>query len=94
MDLLKKQFLKKKNLTKFAFLHLQYHGIMQLQVEDDTSPSRKGRKANIHVVGRGVEQRAPAPKTREKMLKPEGRGGPKVTFCSSLCAEAVFMAEL
>ncbi|TWW63720.1 FRAS1-related extracellular matrix protein 1 [Takifugu flavidus] len=56
-----------------------YHGIMQLQVEDDTSPSRKGRKANIHVVSRGVEQRAPAPKSknREKTLKPEGRGSTK-----------------
>lgn len=69
---------------------------MQLQVEDDTSPSRKGRKANIHVVGRGVEQRAPAPKSkdREKTSKPEGRGSTKVTFCSSLCAEWVFMEEL
>lgn len=69
---------------------------MQLQVEDDTSPSRKGRKANIHVVSRGVEQRAPAPtsKNREKMLKPGGRGGTKVTLCSSLCTESVFMVEL
>ncbi|XP_070711353.1 FRAS1-related extracellular matrix protein 1a [Pempheris klunzingeri] len=31
-----------------------YHGIMQMQVEDD-SPSRKGRKANIRVVSRGSQ---------------------------------------
>lgn len=69
---------------------------MQLQVEDDTSPSRKGRKANIHVVGRGAEQRAPAPKSKngEKTVKPEGRGSTKVTLCSSLCAEWAFMVEL
>ncbi|XP_030579126.1 FRAS1-related extracellular matrix protein 1a isoform X2 [Archocentrus centrarchus] len=34
-----------------------YHGIMQMQVEDDTSPSRMGRKANIRVVSRGAQQR-------------------------------------
>ncbi|CAI5682307.1 unnamed protein product [Oreochromis niloticus] len=34
-----------------------YHGIIQMQVEDDTSPSRKGRKANIQVVSRGAHQR-------------------------------------
>lgn len=63
---------------------------MQLQVEDDTSPSRKGRKANIHVVSRGVEQRAPRSKNREK--KPGGRGGTKVTLCSCLCTAS--MVEL
>ncbi|XP_030018419.1 FRAS1-related extracellular matrix protein 1a isoform X2 [Sphaeramia orbicularis] len=32
-----------------------YHGIMQMQVEDDTSPTRKGRKANVRVVSRGAQ---------------------------------------
>lgn len=94
VDLLKKLLFLNKNLTKFAFLHLQYHGIMQLQVEDDTSPSRKGRKANIHVVSRGVEQRAPRSKNREKTLKPGGRGGTKVTLCSCLCTDSASMVTV
>ncbi|XP_075999811.1 FRAS1-related extracellular matrix protein 1a isoform X1 [Genypterus blacodes] len=36
-----------------------YHGIMQMQVEDDTSTSRQGRKANVHVVSRGAQQKTP-----------------------------------
>uniref|UniRef100_A0A667YH99 FRAS1-related extracellular matrix protein 1 n=1 Tax=Myripristis murdjan TaxID=586833 RepID=A0A667YH99_9TELE len=32
-----------------------YHGIMHMQVEDDTSPSRKGRKANVRVLSRGAQ---------------------------------------
>ncbi|XP_034470970.1 FRAS1-related extracellular matrix protein 1a isoform X2 [Hippoglossus hippoglossus] len=43
-----------------------YHGIMQVQVEDDTSPSRKGRKANIRVVSRGAQQHASAALTESK----------------------------
>ncbi|XP_054457205.1 FRAS1-related extracellular matrix protein 1a isoform X2 [Anoplopoma fimbria] len=43
-----------------------YHGIMQMQVDDDTSPSRKGRKANIHVVSRGAQQQVPAVLTESK----------------------------
>lgn len=39
-----------------SLVSFQYHGIMQMQVEDDTSPSRKGRKANIRVVNRGAQQ--------------------------------------
>lgn len=35
-----------------------YHGIMQMQVEDDSAPSRKGRKASIQVVSRGAQQQA------------------------------------
>ncbi|XP_041842591.1 FRAS1-related extracellular matrix protein 1a [Melanotaenia boesemani] len=31
-----------------------YHGIMQMKVEDETLPSRRGRKANIKVVNRGA----------------------------------------
>ncbi|XP_060887337.1 FRAS1-related extracellular matrix protein 1a [Labrus mixtus] len=37
-----------------------YHGIMQMQVEDDASASRKGRKANIRVVSRGAKQKTAA----------------------------------
>ncbi|XP_019955749.2 FRAS1-related extracellular matrix protein 1a isoform X1 [Paralichthys olivaceus] len=43
-----------------------YHGIMQVQVEDDTSPSRKGRKANIRVVSRGAQQHTSAVITESK----------------------------
>ncbi|XP_041821251.1 FRAS1-related extracellular matrix protein 1a [Chelmon rostratus] len=43
-----------------------YHGIMQMRVEDDTSPSRKGRKANIRVVSRGAQQQASAVNTKSK----------------------------
>ncbi|XP_035004073.2 FRAS1-related extracellular matrix protein 1a [Hippoglossus stenolepis] len=43
-----------------------YHGIMQVQVEDDTSPSRKGRKANIRVVSRGAQQHVSAALTESK----------------------------
>lgn len=37
-----------------------------MQVEDDTSPSRKGRKANIRVVSRGAQQQASAVITKSK----------------------------
>lgn len=37
-----------------------------MQVEDDTSPSRKGRKANIRVVSRGAQQQASAAFTKTK----------------------------
>uniref|UniRef100_A0A3B3D2I5 Fras1 related extracellular matrix 1a n=1 Tax=Oryzias melastigma TaxID=30732 RepID=A0A3B3D2I5_ORYME len=37
----------------------QYHGMVQMQVEDETSPSRRGRKAHIQVVSRGEQQRTP-----------------------------------
>ncbi|XP_059211374.1 FRAS1-related extracellular matrix protein 1a [Centropristis striata] len=37
-----------------------YHGIMKMQVEDATSPSRSGRKANIRVVSRGAQQQVSA----------------------------------
>ncbi|CAL8241709.1 unnamed protein product [Merluccius merluccius] len=33
-----------------------YHGIMSVQVEDEASPSRKGRKASVRVVSRGPQQ--------------------------------------
>uniref|UniRef100_A0A3P9HTD0 FRAS1-related extracellular matrix protein 1 n=1 Tax=Oryzias latipes TaxID=8090 RepID=A0A3P9HTD0_ORYLA len=34
-----------------------YHGMVQMQVEDESSPSRGGRKAHVQVVGRGGRQR-------------------------------------
>ncbi|XP_051284973.1 FRAS1-related extracellular matrix protein 1a isoform X2 [Dicentrarchus labrax] len=61
-----------------------YHGIMQMQVEDDTSSSRKGRKANIRVVSRGAQQQASAVLTKSKsdpqrkISKPQKTGPAKV----------------
>lgn len=49
-----------------------YHGIIQMQVEDDTSPSRKGRKANIQVVSRGAQQHRSHP--HRNILKPQKAG--------------------
>lgn len=60
---------------KFSLLLLlqfQYHGIIQMQVEDDTSPSRKGRKANIQVVSRGAQQHRSHP--HRNILKPQKAG--------------------
>lgn len=39
---------------------------MQMRVEDDSSPSRKGRRANIQVLSRGAQQQslAKAPKSQ------------------------------
>ncbi|KAF7649534.1 hypothetical protein LDENG_00139980 [Lucifuga dentata] len=34
-----------------------YHGIMHMQVKDDSSPSRRGRKANVRVVSRGAQSK-------------------------------------
>ncbi|XP_034532908.1 FRAS1-related extracellular matrix protein 1a [Notolabrus celidotus] len=53
-----------------------YHGIMQMQVEDDTSPSRTGRKANIRV----VQHAASAP--QNKISKPP-KSGPARAHASS-----------
>ncbi|KAF3697512.1 FRAS1-related extracellular matrix protein 1 [Channa argus] len=44
-----------------------YHGIMQMQVEDDTSPARKGRRANIRVLSRGAQQQASHMFTKSKV---------------------------
>ncbi|XP_070785815.1 FRAS1-related extracellular matrix protein 1a isoform X3 [Enoplosus armatus] len=49
-----------------------YHGLMQMQVEDDTSPSRRGRKANIRVVSRGAQQQGSAVHTKLKSY-PQGK---------------------
>ncbi|CAJ1086551.1 FRAS1-related extracellular matrix protein 1a [Xyrichtys novacula] len=51
-----------------------YHGIMQMQVEDETSPSRTGRRANIRVVSRGAPQ--------NKISQPQ-RSGPTRAHTSS-----------
>lgn len=71
------------NMSKF--LHLKYHGIVQMQVEDDTSPSQKGRRANIHVVGSRVG--GPASAFHRKTLSPgstKGGASIEVTPCSPL----------
>lgn len=47
-----------------------YHGIMQMQVEDDTSSSRKSRKAKIRVVSRGPQHQPPGPVTEGKASSP------------------------
>ncbi|KAM4714914.1 FRAS1-related extracellular matrix protein 1a isoform 2-T2 [Anableps anableps] len=47
-----------------------YHGIMQMQVEDDTSPSRRSRKANIRVVSRGPQHQLPGLVTEAKSDSP------------------------
>uniref|UniRef100_A0A6Q2ZAF0 C-type lectin domain-containing protein n=1 Tax=Esox lucius TaxID=8010 RepID=A0A6Q2ZAF0_ESOLU len=59
-------------------LYLQYHGITSLRVEDETSPSRKGRKANIQVTSRG-RQWAPQPLALNQKPVPElpGNFSPK-----------------
>lgn len=48
-----------------------------MQVEDDTSPSRKGRKANIRVLSRGSQQQASEALTKPDsqiwVLKPQKR---------------------
>ncbi|XP_034712307.1 FRAS1-related extracellular matrix protein 1a isoform X2 [Etheostoma cragini] len=43
-----------------------YHGIMQMQVQDDTSALRKGRKANIRVISRGPQQQMSTVLTKSK----------------------------
>ncbi|XP_033962126.1 FRAS1-related extracellular matrix protein 1a [Pseudochaenichthys georgianus] len=61
-----------KSITPSSVFHngtdtvYTYHGIMQMQVEDDTTPSRKGRTANIRVVSRGAQQQGPAVFTKSK----------------------------
>lgn len=57
---------------------LQYHGIMQMKVEDGTSPSRSGRKASVHVAGWGAEHR---------------RASVEVNLRPSLCGEALFVVK-
>ncbi|XP_056298988.1 FRAS1-related extracellular matrix protein 1a [Pseudoliparis swirei] len=63
-----------KSIAPSSVLHngtdlvFTYHGIMHMQVEDNTSPSRKGRKANIRVVSRRAQtqQVVPAVLTESK----------------------------
>lgn len=40
---------------------------MQMQVVDDTSPARKGRKANIRVISKGAQQQAAAMLNKSKL---------------------------
>ena len=44
---------------------MQYHGVMSVQVEDEASPSRKGRKASVRVVSR--QQQPPPPPPQQQM---------------------------
>ncbi|XP_014880247.1 FRAS1-related extracellular matrix protein 1-like isoform X2 [Poecilia latipinna] len=48
-----------------------YHGIMQMQVEDEMSPSRKSRKANIRVVSREPQHQVPGLLTEAKSNTPK-----------------------
>ncbi|XP_027893143.1 FRAS1-related extracellular matrix protein 1a isoform X2 [Xiphophorus couchianus] len=48
-----------------------YHGIMQKLVHDDTSPSRKSRKANIRVVSREPQHQVPGLLTVAKSNTPK-----------------------
>lgn len=43
---------------------------MQMQVEDDTSPCRKSRKAKIRVVSRAPKHQLPGPVTEGKASSP------------------------
>uniref|UniRef100_A0A3P9KP61 FRAS1-related extracellular matrix protein 1 n=1 Tax=Oryzias latipes TaxID=8090 RepID=A0A3P9KP61_ORYLA len=43
-----------------------YHGMVQMQVEDESSPSRGGRKAHVQVVSRGGQQRTSDVPNEEK----------------------------
>ncbi|XP_061108114.1 FRAS1-related extracellular matrix protein 1a isoform X1 [Conger conger] len=61
-----------------------YHGIMSLRVEDDSSPSRKGRKAKVLVTSRGKQTPAsvspgkkavPAPDISVPRLTAQGPAG-------------------
>ncbi|KAK2852025.1 hypothetical protein Q5P01_008301 [Channa striata] len=60
-----------------------YHSIMQMQVEDDTSPARTGRRAHVRVVSRGGQQQASPVLTTSKVdphreiSKPLKTGGAK-----------------
>uniref|UniRef100_A0A8D0D5C7 Fras1 related extracellular matrix 1a n=1 Tax=Sander lucioperca TaxID=283035 RepID=A0A8D0D5C7_SANLU len=47
-----------------------YHGIMQMQVQDDTSALRKDRKANIRVVSRGAQQQVSTATADNSIPKP------------------------
>lgn len=44
-----------------------------MQVEDETSPSRRGRKAHIQVVSRGEQQRTPVEKSDSTRHIPKSR---------------------
>ncbi|RVE60115.1 hypothetical protein OJAV_G00177700 [Oryzias javanicus] len=56
-----------------------YHGMVQMQVEDETSPSRRGRKAHIQVVSRGGQQRTPVEKSDSTRPGPKARKHPQLS---------------
>lgn len=71
---------------------------MQMQVEDDTSPSRKGRKANIRVVSRGAQQQASAALTKLKSdpqrKKPQKTGLAKGHVSTNVTGPICFLESL
>lgn len=53
-------------MLKIVTLHislLQYHGIMSLTVEDETTPFSSGRKAQVQVTSRGQQRSLSAKST-------------------------------
>ncbi|KAJ0055746.1 hypothetical protein NL108_011334, partial [Boleophthalmus pectinirostris] len=42
-----------------------YHGVMTMNVEDESAPSRKGRKASIQVINQGAQQQALTKKSKK-----------------------------
>ncbi|XP_046904856.1 FRAS1-related extracellular matrix protein 1a isoform X3 [Hypomesus transpacificus] len=76
-----------------------YHGIMSLQVEDETSPSRKGQKVNVQVTSRGQQQpqqavpnsnHAPVPQIKVishgKSAQPTGKKSPRGSSSPQPCS--------
>uniref|UniRef100_A0A665UUC3 FRAS1-related extracellular matrix protein 1 n=1 Tax=Echeneis naucrates TaxID=173247 RepID=A0A665UUC3_ECHNA len=70
-----------------------YHGIMQVQVEDGTSPSRKIRKANIRVATRGGQQGASAVHT-ESRRDPQRTGLDKAPATADITVPKACVPEL
>lgn len=68
------------DLTVSASPPLQYHAITQVQVDDDRTPSRQGRKARVHVRPGPGPGPAPGPASERS----PGRASVEVTFRSSL----------
>ncbi|XP_072314872.1 FRAS1-related extracellular matrix protein 1a [Eucyclogobius newberryi] len=49
-----------------------YHGVMTMQVEDDSAPSRKGRKASVQVLNQGPPQQSLTKKSKNGAQKKTG----------------------
>ncbi|XP_054912533.1 FRAS1-related extracellular matrix protein 1a [Poeciliopsis prolifica] len=67
----------RKSIAPSSVLHNEtdvvytYHGIMQMQVDDETSPSRKSRKPNIRMVSREPQDQVPGLLTEAKSNTPK-----------------------